>query len=535
MALGDLVVKLGMNSQNFNRGLLKARGGLKGFDRGVASVSRRSQSLNQGLRKASGGLRGFGHSVGGLTRRMIGLGAATLGIGTALGAMTFGIKLAAQAEQTKIAFTTLLGSASAARDMMTKLEQFAASTPFQFTDLTDVAKKMIGMKVSAEGVIPRLIAIGDAVSSVGGGAVEMKSVNRALGQMSAKGKVSAEEMNQLAENNIFAWDMLAEKMGIDVPAAMKLASAGAIDAATAVPQILEAMGERATGAMDAQSRTILGRWSTLKDNVFKIMRDVGAGFLDNFSVGEKLEGTIAWAKDLGKWIGEAGTFIKNDLVPGFRLAGNAIGMFVIEGVERFKWMFVDVIPGLWDQLSSNFKNMLTNMAGMVDAFVETAGIKFSAFLFGGFKEREAARNLKFADALNVGKGNTAITIPEFQPSEMLKSMQDIRDSINAERDRLRSKEFGLNPTGLAVGTGFQRKGSSASAGAPILSGRGGPAGFAEAGTAKAYSAIQASLRGARDPILEEAKKQNVKADTQIDLLGDIIKGILEQVPGVVIG
>jgi hypothetical protein len=59
MALGDLVVKLGMNSQNFNRGLLKARGGLKGFDRGVASVSRRSQSLNQGLRKASGGLRGL--------------------------------------------------------------------------------------------------------------------------------------------------------------------------------------------------------------------------------------------------------------------------------------------------------------------------------------------------------------------------------------------------------------------------------------------------------------------------------------------
>ena len=45
-------------------------------------------------------------------------------------------------------------------------------------------------------------AIGNAVSGLGGGAVEIERVVRALGQMQAKGKVTAEEMMRLAELGI---------------------------------------------------------------------------------------------------------------------------------------------------------------------------------------------------------------------------------------------------------------------------------------------------------------------------------------------
>ena len=38
--------------------------------------------------------------------------------------------------------------------------------------------------------------------------------------MQAKGKVSAEEMLQLAEAGVPAWEMLANKIGTDIPTAM---------------------------------------------------------------------------------------------------------------------------------------------------------------------------------------------------------------------------------------------------------------------------------------------------------------------------
>ena len=53
-------------------------------------------------------------------------------------------------------------------------------------------------KFKRKQVMPSLKDIGNAVSNIGGGAVEMERVVRALGQMLAKGRVSAEEMMQLA-------------------------------------------------------------------------------------------------------------------------------------------------------------------------------------------------------------------------------------------------------------------------------------------------------------------------------------------------
>ena len=104
---------------------------------------------------------------------------------------------------------------------------------------------------------------------------EIASTVRALGQMRAKGAVAAQEMTrQLAEVGIPAWRYLADAIGVDVPKAMALVERRAVSAEVGISAILKGMTKDFGGAMAKQARTLIGLWSTLKDE----FRAVGRGF-----------------------------------------------------------------------------------------------------------------------------------------------------------------------------------------------------------------------------------------------------------------
>lgn len=215
--------------------------------------------------QASGPLQGVGQSLGGLAG-LAGAAVAALGGLGVLNMARLGIDLNAAAEQSRVAFGTLLGSGQAAEAFLTRLRDFAAATPFEFPELADVSKKLLAMGFSAEQVMPMLTNIGDAISALGGTPADMERVALALGQMSAKGKVSAEEMMQLAELGIPAWQMLADGLGVTTAEAMKLAEKGLIPAGQAIDILSAGMGNAFGGAMQAQATTFNGLISTLSDN-----------------------------------------------------------------------------------------------------------------------------------------------------------------------------------------------------------------------------------------------------------------------------
>lgn len=208
------------------------------------------------------------------------------------------IKLAADYEQTEIAFTTLLGSGAKAKAFLADMRDFAAKTPFQFTDLTKAATKMLAFGFAAKDVRPMLTSVGDAVAALGGGSEMVERVTTALGQLKAKGKVSAEEMMQLTEAGIPAWDMLAKKIGVDVPTAMKMSEKGAIDSETAIAAILGGMNKRYGGMMDAQSKTTAGRFSNLVDQLTALGVRFGEAYLP--MINKLIDGAIKFAEGLSK-------------------------------------------------------------------------------------------------------------------------------------------------------------------------------------------------------------------------------------------
>ena len=207
-----------------------------------------------------------------------GLSAALAGLGAVA------VRSAAQMEQTEKAFTTLLKSADLAKDFLAELERFAAATPFELPGLLNASKRLLAFGFSAQQVIPILTAIGDSAAALGMGEEGISRLTTAIGQIQAKAKVSAEEMNQINETGIPAWQLLADTIGTTVPQAMDMASKGMIDGATGVQAILTGMNKQFGGMMAEQSQTLNGMMSNIQDSIGQLSTVVGKEITEAFNL-----------------------------------------------------------------------------------------------------------------------------------------------------------------------------------------------------------------------------------------------------------
>lgn len=191
---------------------------------------------------------------------------AIAGLGVAaVAAAREGLDLAMAAEQNAVAFETLMGSAAAAQKHLEDLRDFAASTPFQFTDLVEASKKMQALGFEAEQVVPMLTDIGDAVAAMGGNSQMIDRVVMAMGQMQAKGKATGEELMQMTEAGIPALKYMAQQAGVSTAEMQKLISKGLVPADEAIQAILAGMREDFGGMMAKQADTATGAVSNLED------------------------------------------------------------------------------------------------------------------------------------------------------------------------------------------------------------------------------------------------------------------------------
>jgi len=359
-----------------------------GADKAAADLRKVDAAGDQTARNLEKSAGGIGSAFGGIAKNAAGIAAGLGAFELAKGAIS-GVKSAlfdfnAGMEQARIGFTTMLGSGEAANAFLKDLQRFAATTPFEFPELRDNAQKMLAMGVSADQVIPRMTAIGDAVAALGGGGELVGRITTALGQMGAKGKVSAEEMLQLTEAGIPAWDMLAKAIGVSVPEAMKLAEKGAITADTAIGAITSGMTERFGGMMAAQSKTFSGAMSTIKDSVNQAMGTAFAPLFDMVSKGAvqmaaflSTEKFAAFAESVASGIGSA-----IETIAGFaQAAGPALldlWQRAAPAVQSFVTTVMDGIGGAVSFIQSNWSQIsgiLTEVWGTVKA---VAGAEIAA-------------------------------------------------------------------------------------------------------------------------------------------------------------
>lgn len=179
------------------------------------------------------------------------------------------VSIADSYSSSKIGFQTLLGEEQG-QQMMDDLDQFAKATPFKTSEVISNAQRMMAMGWDSASIIEDMTTIGDAAAATGKGEEGLNRITLALAQIKSKGRLSTEELNQLAEAGISAKRYLAEGLGYGsgdegIAALSKDLEQGAIGAEAALKAITEGMKEY-SGMMDkTANETVSGLKSQIED------------------------------------------------------------------------------------------------------------------------------------------------------------------------------------------------------------------------------------------------------------------------------
>jgi tape measure domain-containing protein len=307
----------------------------------TAAIDNVSKSLNSLKTNSESTDSAFGNLAKSLaTGLAISVGSRALdAVAAAMGSVkSAAIDLNSNLEQNKIAFTTMLGSAQKADDFLRQLSKFANETPFEFPELEQAAKKMLAFGIESKDVVPTLTAVGNAAAALGTSHEGMDRITTALGQMTAKTKVQAEEMMQLTEAGIPAWDFLAKKLNTTVADAMDKVTKKQVDSATFMDAFRTGTAARFGDMMSKQAQTYQGAMSTIHDSLNML---AATGFKPLFDA-------------ISKSAQEKAKFLSTDEVqawgPRFaaslQVAMNALGQLKTSFIDTARGIATAVQPGI---------------------------------------------------------------------------------------------------------------------------------------------------------------------------------------------
>ena len=292
----------------------------KEFAQKLKEAQAQLNTTAQGLRTAEGYMNSFGDAASGSSKSLASaitqgtvmagifskLGSAALG--AAEGFISSGIEYNAQIEKYTTGFTNMLGSAEAAQQVMSQIQEDAAKTPFDVESLTKANQYLISAGENASYARSTIMALGDAVSATGGGNDELNRMSQNLQQIANTGKATTADIKQFAYAGIDVYGILADYTGKSTAEVQKMTIS--YDLLTQALQAASEEGGRYYNSMDTQSQTMNGRVSTLKDNV-KQLAGLMTGDLSS-GVGvviSNLNDLVVKAQEAYKtdgWIGLAG-------------------------------------------------------------------------------------------------------------------------------------------------------------------------------------------------------------------------------------
>lgn len=337
----------------------------------AGAVASGAMAAGAAMEKLGGRIRDVGGQVSSLGQSLsIGL-TAPLGV-----ASVMALKASGDMEQAQISFTTLLGSAQAAGSYIKDLQQFAAATPFEFSGVKQGAQQLLAFGFQAQEVVPILTSIGDGLSAMGNTSEE--AVNRAvvaLGQMKSSGTVLKQDLNQLIALNIPVFDILSKKLGMTAQEVARIGESG-IESGRAINAILEGMNERFGGSMAKQSQSLMGLWSTLKDQASFIFVDIGDSMVKALDLRERVKGII---DDLGgflTWFRALDDEAKRTAIGiGIFLAALGPALIVVGQIVTALGSFVMVLGFIATPMGLVVAGAVAFTAAMADALISSKALR----------------------------------------------------------------------------------------------------------------------------------------------------------------
>jgi hypothetical protein len=229
------------------------------------------EDIADGANNASAGMNRLDVSAIAVTAAMVALGAIAIKITKDF--VKFGLSTAREAEKVEVQFKTLLGSAELAKKRYAELAAFAASTPFQLAGVANASKILETLTKGTLSTGPGLRLVGDAAAIAGVQFDELAvTVGRAFSGLQSN-RAIGESLSRLQELGLISGEARTKIEELQKVASGKEGWA-----------VLQEELKKTTGGMDALSKTIAGKESTLVDNLGALAMQVlkTAGVLETY-------------------------------------------------------------------------------------------------------------------------------------------------------------------------------------------------------------------------------------------------------------
>ena len=257
MANADFVTRILLENQQFRTQIAECR--------------REIRDLRSGARSSSISIDGLRGSLIGMASKV----AAPLAIAAAIKDIaTNSIEARGKIEALEVSFSTLLRSTEKANQLVSQLKDYGNVTPYDTEGLSKAAQTMLSFGISYEKVMPTLRQLGDVAM---GSQDKLSRLTLAFSQMSAAGRVTKEDLNQMVDAGFNPLQVISQQTGESIGTLFDKVSKGQVSVqqiANAFADATKEGGQFHNMALN-MSDTVEGKMSTMQDAIDGAYQAIG--------------------------------------------------------------------------------------------------------------------------------------------------------------------------------------------------------------------------------------------------------------------
>lgn len=187
---------------------------------------------------------------------------------------TNAIEARGKIEALEVSFSTLLRSTEKANQLVSQLKDYGNVTPYDTEGLSKAAQTMLSFGISYEKVMPTLKQLGDVAM---GSQDKLSRLTLAFSQMSAAGRVTKEDLNQMVDAGFNPLQVISQQTGESIGTLFDKVSKGQVSVqqiANAFADATKEGGQFHDMALN-MSDTVEGKMSTMQDAIDGAYQSIG--------------------------------------------------------------------------------------------------------------------------------------------------------------------------------------------------------------------------------------------------------------------
>ena len=187
---------------------------------------------------------------------------------------TNAIEARGKIEALEVSFSTLLRSTEKANQLVSQLKDYGNVTPYDTEGLSKAAQTMLSFGISYEKVMPTLKQLGDVAM---GSQDKLSRLTLAFSQMSAAGRVTKEDLNQMIDAGFNPLQVISQQTGESIGTLFDKVSKGQVSVqqiANAFADATKEGGQFHDMALN-MSDTVEGKMSTMQDAIDGAYQSIG--------------------------------------------------------------------------------------------------------------------------------------------------------------------------------------------------------------------------------------------------------------------